>query len=138
MDSGVSKGPQSADFRRLREIEQRIQKCLEIAASAVAELAKVSDADRMSVVAACEEFVQNVQAAQKLVQDAVANAVGERNFEANVYRELMKSTIAMQKVETIQSYLGTMQHTLSTAGCWTEVASELHSSSASPEQKLES
>lgn len=102
----------SADMFRLEEMEKNVLVALDTAARVLDELAKVGGAEQQVVENLCRDFLETIKSTQQLLHEAVNNAVGERNIEANVYLAMTKAFISNHKLDAVLLHLQDIQETL--------------------------
>lgn len=102
-----------SELERIQSIEEKVIRCIELAAAATEQLSSIGNIDKSSVSSTCLAFLENIKQCQALVQEVLSNPITNRSFEASSYHAQARAQIAAEKVRTVAGCLADMNQVLS-------------------------
>ncbi|PKA50635.1 Mediator of RNA polymerase II transcription subunit 11 [Apostasia shenzhenica] len=109
-------GPQShsVSLQRLNHVEKRIVRVIELAGSAMDELANSTGPRNEVLVVHCREFMQSIKEIQMTLREEIKSTCEYRPFEKCDYNSRISNEICFQKLEYIIQQLDSMKQTICT------------------------
>uniref|UniRef100_A0A7N0UCZ4 Mediator of RNA polymerase II transcription subunit 11 n=1 Tax=Kalanchoe fedtschenkoi TaxID=63787 RepID=A0A7N0UCZ4_KALFE len=103
---------QNTSLQRLQNVEKRIVRVLELAASVMEELANPAGPRKDFVTNHCGEFMQLIKDIQVTLREEIKSACEYRPFEKCDYSARISNEICCKKLEHVLGHLDSMKKTI--------------------------